>query len=579
MISFEVDESPPIPTTVGLGLQFSLIASATLLVTPVIVAQASGRGDGYVNWMVFALLVVVGISTLIQVRRIGLVGGGIVSPMFTAAFAIPFCITAVVEGGPATLTTLVIISALIQLAVSKWLFILRRIVTPIVGGTVMMILSITLASVVFKLLDDTTAEEPVGGTLTAFVTLVIVAALALRGSAMLRLWGPLIGIVGGCIAAAIFGFYDVTRVVEAPWIGLPSEWPGIDFEFGVPFWTLLPSFLFMGRIIAIQTNGASITAQHASFRRDRAVDFRGVQGALAGTGISNVLAGIAGAVPNGINPAGAAFMRTTGVASRHFGYAIGLIFLLLAFVPKASGLLSTIPGPVMTGYLILITGTLFVDGARTVIQSEPNQQKVVVAGMCFWIGAAFQFGLFDLPDLNPILNGLFKSGITTGGFAAVAMILYLELTNPRRMRFQSKLDIESLPELNEFMAKFAESRGWGDAMRERLMAVGEETLLTLSPLDLEMDLDADDEPDEDQRTLVVVASSEGEVAELEFIGGEGSANIEDRVRQLQDYDDEYIVGNELSPQLLRSYASSVRHQQYHDADIITVQVDPAGAAG
>ena len=365
--------------------------------------------------------------------------------MFTAAFAIPFCITAVVDGGPATLTTLVVVSALIQLAVSRWLFILRRIVTPIVGGTVMMILSITLASVVFKLLDDTTAEDPVGGTLTAFVTLVIVAALALRGSAMLRLWGPLIGIIGGCIAAAVFGIYDVTRVAEAPWIGLPSEWPGFAVEFGVPFWTLLPSFLFMGVIIAIQTNGASITAQHASFRGDKAVDFRGVQGALAGTGVSNALAGIAGTVPNGINPAGASFMQTTGVASRHIGYVIGLTFLILALVPKASGLLSTIPGPVMTGYLVLITGTLFADGARTVIQSEPNSQKLVVAGMCFWIGAAFQFRLFDIPDLNPILNGLMKSGITTGGFAAVAMILYLELTNPRRMRFRSKLDIDPLP--------------------------------------------------------------------------------------------------------------------------------------
>ena len=287
--------------------------------------------------MVFASLVVVGISTLIQTRRIGPVGAGIVLPMFTAAFAIPFCITAVVDGGPATLTTLVVVSALIQLAVSRWLFILRRIVTPIVGGTVMMILSITLASVVFKLLDDTTAEDPVGGTLTAFVTLVIVAALALRGSAILRLWGPLIGIIGGCIAAAVFGIYDVTRVTEAPWIGLPSEWPGFAVEFGVPFWTLLPSFLFMGVIIAIQTNGASITAQHASFRGDKAVDFRGVQGALAGTGVSNVLAGIAGTVPNGINPAGAAFMQTTGVASRHIGYVIGLTFLTLAFVPKASG--------------------------------------------------------------------------------------------------------------------------------------------------------------------------------------------------------------------------------------------------
>ena len=553
-----------------------MIATATLLVTPVVVAQAADLGDGYVNWMVFASLVVVGISTLIQTRRIGPVGAGIVLPMFTAAFAIPFCITAVVDGGPATLTTLVVVSALIQLAVSRWLFILRRIVTPIVGGTVMMILSITLASVVFKLLDDTTAEDPVGGTLTAFVTLVIVAALALRGSAMLRLWGPLIGIVGGCIAAAVFGIYDVTRVAEAPWIGLPSEWPGFAVEFGVPFWTLLPSFLFMGVIIAIQTNGASITAQHASFRGDKAVDFRGVQGALAGTGVSNALAGIAGTVPNGINPAGASFMQTTGVASRHIGYVIGLTFLILALVPKASGLLSTIPGPVMTGYLVLITGTLFADGAKTVIQSEPNSQKLVVAGMCFWIGAAFQFRLFDIPDLNPILNGLMKSGITTGGFAAVAMILYLELTNPRRMRFRSKLDIDSLPELNEFIAKFASNRRWNDAMRDRLMAVAEETLLTLSPLDLEMTLDQPDEPEE-ERTLVVVASSEGDVAELEFIGGEGGQNIEDRVRQLQDFDDERIIENELSLQLLQNYASSVSHQQFHGTDIITVSVEQPGS--
>ncbi len=571
----EVDENPPIPTTAGLGLQFSLLASATLLVTPVIVAQASGLGDWYINWMVFASLVVVGISTLIQARRIGPLGGGVVLPMFTAAFAIPFCITAVVDGGPATLTTLVIISAVIQLAVSKWLFLLRRIVTPIVGGTVMMILSITLASVVFKLLDDATAAEPVGGSMTAFVTLVIVAALALRRSPVLRLWGPLIGIVGGCITAAIFGIYDVNRIVEAPWIGLPSEWPGIGFDFGVAFWTLLPSYLFLGVIIAIQTNGATIAAQNVSYRGDRAVDFRGIQGALSGTGVSNLLAGFLGTVPNGINPAGSAFMQTVGVASRHIGYAIGLIFIFLAFVPKASGLLSTIPGPVMTGYLVLITGTLFVDGSRTVIQSEPNREKVIVSGMCFWIGAAFQFGLFNVPDLNPVLNGLFKSGITTGGFAAVAMILYLELTNPRRMRFTSKLDIDSLPELNEFIAKFVNSRRWSDAMRDKLMAVAEETLLTLSPLDLEMTLDEPDEPEE-ERTLVVIASSEGDVAELEFIGGEGGQNIEDRVRQLQDFEDESIIENELSLQLLQNYASSVRHQQFRGTDIITVNVEQPG---
>ena len=153
-------------------------------------------------------------------------------------------------------------------------------------------------------------------------------------------------------------------------------------------------------------------------------------------------------------------------------------------MPKASGLLSTIPGPVMTGYLILITGTLFVDGARTVIQNEDSRDKVVVAGMCFWIGAAFQFNLFNLPDLGPVWGALFKSGITTGGFAAVVMILYLELTSPRRMRFQSRLHIDALPDLNEFVADFADRRGWDQPMKDRLSAVAEETLLTLAPLDL-----------------------------------------------------------------------------------------------
>ena len=168
---YEPHENPSLRASLGYGLQFSLIASAALLVTPVVVAQESGRGEEYLTWMVFASLLVCGLATLMQVRRLGPVGAGTVLPMFTAAFAIPFCITAVVDGGPATLTTLVLVSAVVQLVVSKWLFILRRIVTPTVGGTVMMILSITLASVVFDLLDKSSKVEPTAAPLTALVTL------------------------------------------------------------------------------------------------------------------------------------------------------------------------------------------------------------------------------------------------------------------------------------------------------------------------------------------------------------------------------------------------------------------------
>ena len=220
----------------------------------------------------------------------------------------------------------------------------------------MMILSITLASVVFGLLDEASLEEPTAAPLTVLTTLVIVGALTLRGSPVWRLWAPVIGIVAGCGVAAAFGIYDAQRVIDAPWAGLPSEGPGLALDFSTAFWTLLPAFLFLGVINSIQANGEAIALQRVARRGDRAVDFREVQGAIAGSGAANVFAGIAGAVPTAINPGIVSFTQITGVASRRVGYIIGTIFILLAFLPKVAGLLSTIPGPVMTGYLILVTG-------------------------------------------------------------------------------------------------------------------------------------------------------------------------------------------------------------------------------
>ena len=96
---YEAHENPPLPASLGFAAQFSVIASVTLLVTPVVVAKASGRDDSYLVWMVFASLLVAGVSTLVQVRRVGPVGAGAVLPMFTAAFSIPFCISAVAGRG------------------------------------------------------------------------------------------------------------------------------------------------------------------------------------------------------------------------------------------------------------------------------------------------------------------------------------------------------------------------------------------------------------------------------------------------------------------------------------------------
>ena len=63
---------------------------------------------------------------------------------------------------------------------------------------------------------------------------------------------------------------------------------------------------------------------------------------------------------------------------------------------------------------------------------------------------------------------------------------------------------------------------------------------------------------------------------LEFISGGNEANLEDRIRQLQQHDTQEPLEEELSLRLLRSFAQSVRHQQYHDTDIIVVRVGQPG---
>ena len=60
--------------------------------------------------------------------------------------------------------------------------------------------------------------------------------------------------------------------------------------------------------------------------------------------------------------------------------------------------------------------------------------------------------------------------------------------------------------------------------------------------------------------------------ELEFSSGSSAENLEDRLAYMSAQP-ELVDEREISFRLLRHYATSVRHQKYHDVDIVTVQVE------
>ena len=132
------------------------------------------------------------------------------------------------------LATLVVVSSVVPLALSARLSLLRRILTPTVTGTVIMLIPVTVMSHVFNMLKDVPDGVPaVAAPLSAFATVLVIAGSVLKGTGVLRLWAPVIGVVAGSAVAGIFGLYDIARVIEASWIGLPQgAWPGFDLDFG-----------------------------------------------------------------------------------------------------------------------------------------------------------------------------------------------------------------------------------------------------------------------------------------------------------------------------------------------------------
>ena len=103
-------------------------------------------------------------------------------------------------------------------------------------------------------------------------------------------------------------------------------------------------------------------------------------------------------------------------------------------------------------------------------------------------------------------------------------------------------------------------------MSARLGAVAEESLLTMIDAPLPAGATA-------RRALRVTASKQEGRAVLEFVAAASEENISDRLAVLDEPSAERPAERDLSLRVLAHYASSVVHQQYHEVDIVTVQVD------
>jgi NCS2 family nucleobase:cation symporter-2/xanthine permease XanP len=543
-----------------------MLSNTVLVVT--ISALGAGEDQSYLSWAVFAALLISGFTTALQASRIGQFGAGHILMMGAGSPFIAVSVLALTEGGPSMLASLIIASSLIQFVMARWLPRMRRIVTPVVRGTALMLIAISVIPIAIARLQDVPDGAPATAGLAAgTAAFVVFVTLSLRGTGVWRLWAIPIGIFAGCLVGAILGIYDFRPVIEAPWFDLPDfgSWAGVDLTFGPDFWGVLPMFVIVSLVVAVKYSSDGAVIQNVSRRRPRATDFRVVQGTLNIGGIGMVLSGLAGTPPPVIyTPSCLSLINLTGVATPGVGHTIGAMIVLVALLPKTLAIMLTVPGSVMGALLLIIMGLLFTEGMRTVVQSGLDHRKALVAGASLAIGAGLESHNIFADLVGGTWGVVLGNGLVSGVLSVVVLTSFLEVAGSRRRRLEVELDISSLLPISSFLRNLAIKNGWNSASTERLTAAGEETLSSM--LELRDDYQEDKPP-----RLIVTVQGDPRTVDMEFITIGGEENIEDRLAYLVEHSNAPDE-NEISFRLLHHYASSVRHRKYHGIDVVKVQV-------
>ncbi len=571
-VRFEPEDKPPAALSLGLGMQMAGLSVAGIIITPVVVIKAAGIEGEYLTWAVFTALLVSGATTVLQAVKVGPVGAGHVLLMGTSGAFISVCVAALAAGGPGLMVMLVLASSLVQFFFAGQLARLRRIVTPVVAGTVIMLIPVTVLPIIFEMIAE--SEDVRGlsaGAMCALVTLLVSAALAMRARGTLRLWTPMIGVLVGTITAAFLGLFNTAPIRDAAWFGVPAvAWPDVSFELRAEFWALLPAFIMVTIVGMIETVGDAMAIQRVSRRTPLSPDYRVVQGAVYADGIGNLLSGVFATVPNTTYSTSVSITELTGVASRYVGFFVGATFFALAFFPKFAALFVAIPGPVAGAFLMLMIGLLFAVGIKVLTRDGLDHRKAVVVSLSLGIGIGFQYGLVPPAVLEGWVGRLLENGMTSGGLTAILLSMLWELLSPRRIKFEGVLQPAIIAELERMLRAFADKHGWSASAANRLCLASEEVVLNLLG-----DGQSEQPP---ARYLRFTLRDVEDAAEIEYIASLGEENLENELLLLSDTPDDWHA-HEMSLRILKSLASRVQHQKYYDIDIISLKVRRELGAG
>lgn len=427
------DERLPLASSYAYGLQHILTMYGGVIAPPLIVGGAAGLTGAQIGLLVSSALFVSGLATILQSAGLPFFGSQL--PLVQGiSFASVSTMTAVAtgSGGLPAVFGAIIVAGLVGLAISPFFSQVVRFFPPVVNGTIITVIGVSLLPVAVRWAMGGNAKAPGYGSVTtialaAFTLGVILVLTRLVQGPISRL-SILLGIVVGTGFAALLGKADFSGVGTGSIAAFPRP-----FAFGAPTFQVgaIVSMVIVILVIMTETTADIIAVGEIIGTQ---ITPRRVGDGLRADMLSTSVAPVFNSFPASAFAQNVGVVAITGIKSRWVVTAGGSVLVVLGLLPVLGRVVAAVPQPVLGGAGIILFGSVAASGIRTLskVDFDGNLNLVLVA-------TALGFGVIPIAvpafyDAFPEwFATIFDSGISAASIVAVLLNLFFnELRVGRR---------------------------------------------------------------------------------------------------------------------------------------------------
>lgn len=411
----------------SLGLQHVLAMYSGAVIVPLIVGGALKLNPEQLAYLVAIDLLTCGLATLLQVWTNRFFGIGLPIVLGCTFTAVSPMITIGTDYGMGAIYGSIIASGLFVLLFAGFFGKLVRFFPPVVTGSVVTIIGVTLIPVAMTDMGGGNAADPAFGSasnlLLSFGVLAAIILMNKLFTGFLRAISILLGLLLGTIAAALMGKISFQPVLDADWLHLVKP-----FYFGTPEFHIAPILTMI--LVAMVSMVESTGAFHALGKIcGRDISSGDLTKGYRAEGLAIILGGVFNAFPYTTYSQNVGLVQLTKVKTRDVIFVAGGILVLLGLMPKVAALTTLIPSAVLGGAMIAMFGMVVSAGIKMLGTVDLNRQEnllIVAISVGIGLGVTVVPSLFDkLPQSVQILT---DNGIVAGSIAAIVLNIIFNMT-------------------------------------------------------------------------------------------------------------------------------------------------------